>query len=378
MSLRCRLITSVQELEAIRTIWESLQWHPNADIDFYLTIIDVRDEVIRPHVILVENNDKAVALVVGRLERVDFDLKFGYKSIHLSKVKQIAMVYGGLMGDCSEPVARIVIDSLLNSLRCGHADLVLFEFVRTDSQFYRVIRSVPFICRDFFFEHYNHFNLKMETSDDIFSRMSSKHRSELRRLPKFLQKQHPIRVERYTSIEDVSRLCDSAELVMTGTYQRGLGAGFIKSTENIRRMELSARKRWLLAYVLYVADKPCAFWIGALYRNSFFLEFTGYDLAFRKYEPGTILLDHMIRDLSSSYPHVRNMDYSFGAGFYKQRFSNDSWCESCLRIAAPNVKGCCLNFMSMANGLVKKLAISVLQRGGVQRLRSAWRKRLHS
>jgi hypothetical protein len=97
----------------------------------------------------------------------------------------------------------------------------------------------------------------MDTSEEIFLRMSSKHRYNLRRLPKLLHKQYPIGIRRYTSIEEVSRLCDDAESVMTGTHLRHLGAGFIKNTENIKRMELSAQRRWLLAYFLYVADKPC-------------------------------------------------------------------------------------------------------------------------
>lgn len=86
---------------------------------------------------------------------------------------------------------------------------------------------------------------------------------------------------------------------MTGTYQRSLAAGFIKNLENMKRLELSARKRWLLAYFLYIADKPCAFWIGALYRDSLFLEFTGYDPAFRKYEPWTILFDQILEEIIS-------------------------------------------------------------------------------
>jgi CelD/BcsL family acetyltransferase involved in cellulose biosynthesis len=78
-----------------------------------------------------------------------------------------------------------------------------------------------------------------------------------------------------------------------------------------------------------------AFWIGSLYRDSLFLHFTGYDPAFGKYEPGKILLVHMIKELSSSYPHVRSIDYGFGYALYKQRFSNQRWYECSLRIAAP-------------------------------------------
>lgn len=351
--------------------------HPNADIDFYLTIVGVREEVLRPHIILVEDSGKAVALVAGRLERVDFDLKIGYKSIGRWKINQITIVYGGLMGDCSEPVAKVVIESLLDSLRRGYADSVSFSFVRADSPFHRMIRTVPFFCRDFSFRNNDHFNLRMDTCEEIFSRMSSKRRHELRRIAKRFEKECQVDIRRYTSSEDVSQLCDDAESVMTGTYQRGLRSGFMKNTENVKRMELSAQKGWLLAYFLYVADKPCAFWIGTLYQDNFFLDFTGFDPAYRKYDPGTVLLDHMIKDLSTVYPSVRNMDYGFGDAFYKQRFSNERWYECSLRIAAPNIKGYCLNLLNAANGFASKLAIAVLQRGGkVQRLKSAWRRRL--
>jgi hypothetical protein len=377
LNLECRLITSVEELETVRSIWESLQWNPNADFDFYLTIIGVRNEVLRPHVILVENNSIPVALVVGRLERVGFDIKIGYESLSRWKVNQITIIYGGLMGDCSEVVAKSVVDSLLESLRRRHADLVSFSFVRADSSFHRVIRTVPLFCRDFGSRQNDHFNLQMEGAEEIFSRMSSKHRSELRRLPRLLQKQFPVKIKRYTSLHDVARLCDDAESVMAGTYQRALGSGFIKNTENIKRMELSARKGWLLAYFLYAADTPCAFWIGALYRDSLFLEFTGYDPAFGKYEPGTILLDHMIKEVSSSCPHIKNMDYGFGEALYKKRFSNERWHEYSLMVTAPSIKGYCINVFNTANRFASKLFLAVIQRfGAVQRLKSAWRKHL--
>ena len=92
----------------------------------------------------------------------------------------------------------------------------------------------------------------------------------------------------------------------------GPGAGFIKNTENSLRLELMAKKGWLLAYFLYVSDQPVAYWIGTLYRNRLTLNFTGFNPEFGKYEPGTLLLDHMIKDLRSSYPQVKDMDYGFG------------------------------------------------------------------
>ena len=140
-----------------------------------------------------------------------------------------------------------------------------------------------------------------DSLDDFLKKMTSKHRYWLRRLPRVLERDYSGKVtyKCYQRGDDLDRLFVDAEEIAKKTYQRDLGAGFVDNAEMRQRLFLSADKGRLRAYLLYVDDKPCAFWIGTLYGKVFYLDFTGYDAAFKRYEPGTILLMWVIEDLSA-------------------------------------------------------------------------------
>jgi hypothetical protein len=62
------VIRTLEELDAIRVVWQKQQWHPNVDFDFFSLIVPMRKEVIRPYVIVVSENRRPVTLIVGRVE----------------------------------------------------------------------------------------------------------------------------------------------------------------------------------------------------------------------------------------------------------------------------------------------------------------------
>src|ERR1700676_3245883 len=86
------------EIESIRPIWESWQNHPNADIDFYQTILAQRPEILRPHVMLAHNCEGPQAMLVGRIERRRLPLKIGYLRLLQPSVRLLTLPFGGLLG----------------------------------------------------------------------------------------------------------------------------------------------------------------------------------------------------------------------------------------------------------------------------------------
>ena len=38
-SYTIKVARSIEEVEQYRNFWEKMQWHPNADMDYYLTVI---------------------------------------------------------------------------------------------------------------------------------------------------------------------------------------------------------------------------------------------------------------------------------------------------------------------------------------------------
>ena len=74
-----KIVTTVEEIETIRSTWETMQWHPNADIDHFLTVIDSQDDILQPYIITLYKNGTSAAMLIGRIENRRIELKIGYK-----------------------------------------------------------------------------------------------------------------------------------------------------------------------------------------------------------------------------------------------------------------------------------------------------------
>jgi CelD/BcsL family acetyltransferase involved in cellulose biosynthesis len=126
---------------------------------------------------------------------------------------------------------------------------------------------------------------------------------------------------------------------------------------------------------LYVRDAPCAFWIGTLYKNTFYLNFTGYDPDYRNYEPGTILFIKMLEDLISQ--NLKHLDFGFGDAFYKQSFCDQNLQEASVYIFAPIFKGIGINSARLLVTLVSNWAQLILRKTNLLgRIKRIWRDRL--
>jgi hypothetical protein len=374
-----KVAKSVEEVEALRPVWERMQWHPNADIDFYLTILDTRPEIIRPHVLLLSSDGQPESMLIGRIEETRVDFKIGYKTIYSPKIRLLTCIYGGFLGSQSYPGAQVLVEELMNSLKQRDVDAVFLGHLRFEHHIYNLMRTkAPFMCRDYISFENMHWQMSLpDRIDDFFKKMSRGRRHEIRRYPKVLEKTFPGQVNTrcFQDKNQMDSLCDDIEEIAINTYQRGLGAGFIDNEENRRRLKLLAEKGCLRAYLLYVADKPCAFWIGTLYKDIFYLDFTGFDSAYRKYEPGTILFVNMVQDLIEN--RIAFVDFGFGDALYKERFGDLSWREVSLYIFAQTAKGMRINAIRTLIVLVSKYTKLALEKTKlVGKIKKIWRTSL--
>ena len=106
-----------------------------------------------------------------------------------------------------------------------------------------------------------------------------------------------VRIERFREIAGLDKLMCDAEVVARKSYQRGLGVGFENSLLMRRRLEFESRKGWLRGYILYIEDRPCAFWIGSLRDGTFYSDFLGYDPDRAEYSPGMYLVINVLEEL---------------------------------------------------------------------------------
>lgn len=379
LSFDIHIAKNGHEIEALRPDWTALQTHPNADLDFFQLVMRERSHILRPNVIALKQGDAIKAIVAGRIEDANIEVRFGYKTICAPQVRTLTVVFGGLLGEQSNEVASTILNELMRSLKGREADVVRLSSIRTDSELYRLARLIPKVaCRSHFVEHRPHWKLELPHSlDQVFSRLTRDHRQQLKRKSKNFEKAYPntIEVRCVSSAEDVGRFCDDVEEIAKHTYQRGLGAGFIDGPETRRRLLLEAGRGQLRLYILYVDQKPIAYWWGTIYSQIFHSNALGYDSALAKYSPGMYLMVKVIADLCQL--RVRAVDFGLGDARYKQQLGTQSWEEATIYVFAPRFRPVMLNACSTLGEAASLYARKILGRFRLLDLvKRNWRHRL--
>src|SRR5262245_9118181 len=165
-----RVLKTLPELEEIRDCWES--WHGNRDsqIDSYLSVVQSRAEVVRPHVIAVYRGGEPETILVGRIDRRRLDFNVGYAHFR-PKATILYFVYGGLRGKASYENSLLLINEIRRSLAQGEADAAYLNFLRSDSYLYELARGVPsFLTRDYVLDVQQHYSVSLPNSVDGFYR----------------------------------------------------------------------------------------------------------------------------------------------------------------------------------------------------------------
>ena len=161
------------------------------------------------------------------------------------------------------------------------------------------------------------------------------------------------------------------------SYQRRLGVGFADTAAVRARLQFEARQGWLRANVLYLDEKPCAFWIGSVHGGVYFSNYLGFDADYASFAPGMFLILKVMQDLSDggqgSPVHV--VDFGGGAAEYKQRLATRNWREVQLYIFAPHVKAIGVNMARLASVGISRLSETVVGAAGVKdKVKKAMRK----
>lgn len=117
---------------------------------------------------------------------------------------------------------------------------------------------------------------------------------------------------------DWARYADALEDMMNNTWQaRALGHTFrVNDTVHV------SEKGWLRSFLLMAGNEPAAFVLGYQGFGTFIYEKIGFDRAFARYSPGTILLYRLLARLYES-DTPRYVDFGVGEADYKAHLGND-------------------------------------------------------
>jgi hypothetical protein len=277
-TIELRVLRTIPELEQFRPMWEAWPGHRDSDLDLFISYIGSSPEVIRPHVIAVYRNGEPVVMLVGRLERVRLDFKIGY--VHFRPTANILyFVYGGPRGDASSENCNLLVSEIYRSLTREKAETAYLNFIELDSDLHRFAKTVPnFLSRDHASVIQPHFSATLgETVEDFYRTLSPKVRKNQKWQARKLDTDFSgaVRICCFRKKNEIDNLIHDVESIAKKSYQRGLGVGFSDSPAIRRYLESEAEKGLLRGNVLYVQDRPCAFWIGNINQTTFGREYLG-------------------------------------------------------------------------------------------------------
>jgi hypothetical protein len=375
-------ITTAEDTDqvlALRDDWQKMPLDPNADMDFYLTVLQSGNQIMRPHVIVLKQDGVVQSILVGRLETKPFEVALGYKKLSSPPIRILNLIHGGVLGKDSEDHASALIDSVKKSLKNNEADVAWFYGLELDSAFYRVARNAGgFLTHDHCPVRMRRWRIQLPASyEELYRQRSANTRHNLKRYSKRLRDAFgdQLSVRSFRNPGDVETILSDTEIIASKTYHRGLGVGFLGDDVTQQLMRLAANQGWLRAHILYIGGKPVAFWNGLLYRRTFFTWTTGYDPDLSDYRPGMFLLQRMLEELCGEKA-ADEVDFGFGDAQYKKDWCDHERLQASLFLFAPTVKGILLNSVRSSLLGASNGARTLLERtGALPKLKKAWRSR---
>lgn len=381
-SMRVTIARSGEELESLRDAWQELQGDCIAtDLDFFRTVVETEPHMLRPHVLLLEEEGGGRALVVGRIEDIRLPCKLGYRTLYAPRVRALTVVYEGVLGDPDEDLLRRTVAELRRSVDEGEADVLVFKLLRDDSVLHGLVAETPsFLCRQHVPDQRGSASMieLPATFDEFLGSLSSRSRANVRsygnRLRRDYEGRHELRVfDRPNEIDD---LFQALESVSSTTYQWQLGSGFRDEPANRARVALALERGWFKAWVLYLDAVPAAFWYGTGYHGRFRTGVPGFDPAHRKFRIGTFVLMRAIEDLCGDGV-TRVLDLGFGDAEYKQHFATQTWQEESILVYGRRFRPARVNLTrTVVVGASLGIRSVVARLGLTQRIKTAWRARL--
>ncbi|MGB7602785.1 MAG: GNAT family N-acetyltransferase, partial [Candidatus Sulfotelmatobacter sp.] len=342
-----KVLRTLPELEGIRREWESWPGNRDSEIETYLMCLRSIPATVRPHVVVVERDGEPDAILVGRIDMGHVSCHLGYLRLNLP-AKIMCFVYGALRGNPSPENCDLIVNSVVKSLSDGEADVAYMNFLKEESDLYRLATQKPgLLCRDHIRITQQHFATRLSASaEEFYKGLSSGARWQAKSKQKKLIKDFAgdVKIRCFRQAEELDAMIQDVEQVARKSYQRGIGVGFHDIPAVRSQLRLKAERGWLRGYVLYVSGKPSAFWIGDINEGTFGSDYLAYDAELGKYSPGMFLMYKVIEGFcEGNGGEVTALDFATGHAQYKQLLSNQGWTESSAYIFSPSVKGIGIN-----------------------------------
>jgi hypothetical protein len=380
--LTVETLSRTEDLRNANEDWIGLCAHPEAHPRFIEAACSGDETVIRPHVVLVRRAGVAVGLAVSRLERAPLPIEFGLATLAAPQVATLRLSYNGIVGAEDEDVWSLLWEGLSEPLRSGEAQAMFWDHITAGSSLDTFIASPPTgFIRDLSpAKPSTHWVLDTTGGYDAYVAGRSKMmRHNIKRATKGIGELGTrAEIRRYASIDDLATIMADSEAIARETFLRKMGVGFDCSLRSHAMTRAGLEIGAFRADILYVDDKPAAYWHVLQWRDTRFTTHTGYSPAFAKLSVGSYLLQRLVAD-SCADPNTICIDFGFGDAFYKKEAGTANWQESSRLVYARRVKAVGLNVLRGGVGYSAAYADQALSSLGARdKVKAFWRKRVSS
>jgi len=323
--VRVTVAASPEEIDGVRASWDALQRDaPATDPRFFLEFSAAEPGAIRPHVVLLERDGVPEAALVAKIRRMSLPRRLGPVTLYSPTLRALVVVDGGVLGLVEPGTAATLVDALLAVLERGEADVCVIRHV-----------PLPSPLRDAILQHVPRHRRSIERRaevrwsrpipddyDELLATLSKNARKGLRSSISRLEREFGDRLalRAFRSPSELDGYFHDAEEISRETYQRDLGVGFRDDDAARRLATFTAERGWFRGWVLYLDERPVAFDLGVVYRQTFHWISGGFDPAFAEHRPGAYLTARILKEICAD-PAVSALDFGLGDADYKRRLA---------------------------------------------------------
>ncbi len=377
------VVRDFEEIEAIRQTWEKLQAEEpypriNVDIDSYLTTLKATNRAAEPHIIVLKENERPIAMLIGKIDKSNLKCTIGRWTLFEPVLRQLSVVYGGVIGNRTEQISRALVGELIKELRRGEIDMVFFNHLETDSSLYQVACKMPdLLSRCHLPKIEVHWRMTLpEDIGSFYQGLSRKHASNLRRLITKLEKAYPNKVQAvtYCHQSELDTAIKAASEISATTYQHAYGLGVVDNQQTHTILSQAAQLGRLQIDILYINGEPAAFQLAMRYRNTYFGDKIGFNPKWEKFRIGTVLFLKVTEALCAD-PSIAYYDFSFGDTQYKRSYCDTEWAEGHVYIFAPRIFPVFVNLVRSTTLVISIFTKEFVTRLGIRNLVQRYRRK---
>lgn len=363
-----KTLKTADEIRAHASLWN---WPGtrDSDLDYFLYFAGVRAGLLRPQVFVAYRGTSPEAMLIGKLERRQVSVRLGHLNLPTPRLRVLSIVYGGLRGSTGGDTTEALVKEALKTVRCGDADVAVFEPVGVDTQLYCALASVPDrLERGFCCARQSQYRMQLpRSSRELQQRIPAKRRHDYMRKGRQLGRDFSGDVSFQWYRQASPGVYRDLEFIAERSHQRQLGVGFQDTPELRGWWELAGSKGWLRVGILYAGGEPCAFHTGVAYGGILWGDFMAYNQQFASYSPGMYSALLGFGELCDSFREhdIREVNLGPGDSDLKLLLSSSSIVESSVRIYPSTLWGIGLNLILSLVILVDGSARKHLGRRGL-------------